>query len=273
MKGRLRKWMTLLFAVLAFAVVAGASVQAASNMPTDGKLRQYYGTTNTNLKFRRHRIFVTGYGLLEVTGKTKDNAPIAIRLLSRDAKATSDKGHAFVNVNVKQGKNTFYGVMRGPYYIDVAGSGSTASAIRKVPNYYLAAYQKLLSNNGGMTQGKAYPLSVSDKWYTGTMPMNEDWRNPDWYKFYLSSTRTFNIALQCKGKGYAELRLYGPGIGSAGELIYKGSIENLNKAWRLCREGTLGRIYGRLPGTYYLKISRYATNWKRTSFCYWLKWQ
>ena len=273
MKGKMKKWMLALFAAFALTLMLGATVSAASNMPVDGKLRNYYGTYGTNSYYRRHRIFVTGYGRLEISGKTESNGAIAIRLIARDGKLTTDGGHAFYSVNIAAGTSLYYGVMRGPYYIDVAGVGSNTANNRyyKVSDYYLGAYQTLMSNNGGLYQSRAYYLS-SGKTYTGAMPFNEDWGNADWYRFYLSSNRKFDIQFQSKGVGYAEIRLWGPSIPSSGELIYKGSINGLGRKWTLYRQSNYGYTTGRPAGTYYIRIKRYDNKWKRTSMGYWLRW-
>ena len=278
MKGKMKKWMLALFAAFALTLMLGATVSAASNMPVDGKLRNYYGTYGTNSYYRRHRIFVTGYGRLEISGKTETNGAIAIRLTARDGKLTTDGGHAFFSVNHAAGTSIYYGVMRGPYYIDVAGVGSNTANRRyyKVSDYYLGAYQTLMSNNGGFSQSSAYALTRG-KTYTGAMPFNEQWSNADWYKLYLPNYSKFKVNFKSIGLGYAEIRMWGPNYPKEGGLLYKGSINNYpatNKTRifniSLSINGRSG--YNCYPGTYYIRIKRYNSSWKRTSLGYWLSW-
>lgn len=254
MKGKMKKWMLALFAAFALTLMLGATVSAAT------LLLNTRGTGSTKY-YRSHRIFVTGYGRLEVSGKTIYNTAVKVQLRSRDNKSSSDGGHQFFSVNANSNQSLYYGVMRGPYYIWVDSDY----------DYYIAAAQTLMSNYGGLYQSRAYALS-SGKWYTGAMPFNETWGNADWYRFYLSSTRKFNLYFQSLGIGYAEIRLWGPNISSGGELVYKGSINGINKGWTLYRKSNYGYTYGRPAGTYYLRIKRYSDSWKRTSMGYWLKW-
>lgn len=254
MKEKMKKWKLALFIAFALTMMLGVSVSANTT------LLNTRGTGSTNY-YRSHRVFVTGCGRLEISGKTIYNSAIKVQLRARDKKTSSDGGHQFFSVNANSKKSIWFGVMRGPYYIVVDSDY----------DYYIAAVQYLMSNNGGMYQSRAYTLS-SGKWYTGCMPFNEDWGNADWYKFYLSGTRKFNLSFQSLGIGYAEIRLWGPQISSAGELIYKGSINGLNKGWTLYRKSSYGYTYGRPAGTYYIRIKRYDSSWKRTSMGYWLKW-
>ena len=151
--------------------------------------------------------------------------------------------------------------MRGPYYVWVDSDY----------DYYIAAVQTLMSNYGGLYQSRAYSLT-GGKTCTGVMPFNEEWGNADWYRFYLSSNRKFNIYFKSVGIGYAEIRLWGPNISSAGELIYKGTINGIDKGWTLYRKSSYGYTTGRPAGTYYIRIKRYSSSWKRTSMGYWLRW-
>ena len=210
-----------------------------------------------------HRVFVTGYGRLEITGRTVSNGPIRVRLVSRypyvPEKDKNDGGYQFYSVNSSKSIFRVYGVMRGPYYIWVDSA----------EDYYIHAVQYLMSNFGGETKGKAYPLSVSNKWYTGIMPFNENWKNSDWYKFTVPTKRTFYFYFQSLGTGYLEARLFGPGISSAGMLLkMEDNSRYIEDSWKVSWR------FRQFPaGTYYLQLKRGKSSWKRTSMGYWVKWK
>ena len=254
MKDRMKRWMLALFAAFALTLLLGATVSAANGSVLLGNVRgegsKYY--------YRGYRVFVTGYGRLEVTGRTVNNGPIKVQLRSRDNKDSSDGGHKFYSVNYSKKEFRYYGVMRGPYYIWVDSED----------DFYIYAAQYLMSNYGGLTKGRAYTLT-GNKWYTGVMPFNEQWSNPDWYRFTVTTKRTFYVYFQSLGTGYAEIRLFGPGIASAGMVLKVDNkspfdVDGWQAGWKISN----------LPaGTYYLRIKRVTPSWKRTSMGYWIKWK
>ena len=260
MKVRMKRWLLTLCAAFAFILLMGITVSAANGVALLGNVRgegsRYY--------YRSYRIFVTGYGRLEVTGRTISNGSIKVRLTSRTPEPPSsdkkDGGYQFFSVNESKNIWRYYGVMRGPYYVTVESE----------EDFYIHAAQYLMSNYGAPTMGKAYALSTPNKWYTGVMPFNEQWSNPDWYKFKVPTKRTFYLYFQSLGTGYVELRLFGPGISSAGMALPMQNnsrvvdVDNWKNSWRIRN----------LPaGTYYLRIKRVTPSWKRTSLGYWVKWK
>ena len=256
MKERMKRWLLTLCMTFALILLMGITVSAANGSVLLGNVRgegsRYY--------YRGYRVFVTGYGRLEITGRTVSNGPVKVQLRSRDNKESSDGGHKFFTVNSSKNEFRYFGVMRGPYYIWVDSE----------EDFYIYAAQYLMSNYGAPTMGKAYALSTPNKWYTGVMPFNEQWSNPDWYKFKVPTNRTFYLYFQSLGTGYVELRLFGPGISSAGMALPMQNnsrvvdVDNWKNSWRIRN----------LPaGTYYLRIKRVTPSWKRTSLGYWVKWK
>ncbi|MBQ9065352.1 MAG: hypothetical protein IJ123_07900 [Blautia sp.] len=284
---RWTKRMIILLAALALSILAAAFVSAADNnsyMPLDGKERQFSklggqedepaivgaetGLKRTYWGYDRandaeiYRIFVTGYGLLTVGGKTSSNGSLKMQLLDRHGNnVNANSGWKYINSS--SNSYAYYGVQRGPYYIKVYSS---------TYYYSIGATEALKSNLGGSSSYYSRSMNFN-KTYCGVMPCNEDWRNCDWYTFYLSSPHRIRLFFTTKGDGYFNLRVYGPGNYSKGELLDSWVI-NEQASYDLYKKSSLyGGQYSREAGRYYVKVERSSYNYRRSSCAYWLRWK
>lgn len=284
----MKKWtkrLLILAAAMAMCMLLGTLVSAAENavdLPLDGTERLYTKPAKTeeepdkvgktlslvktydNYTYQYYRIRITtGYSLLTVSGRTSNNGSLRIQLLNKDGYYVNPAGTSsdWRYTNSSRGQVLYYGVKKGYYYIKVYSS---------TDNYYLGADESAKGNRAGSTRGASYTLGYNST-VTGVMPCNENWKEADWYRFYLSSNSRIRIQLITKGLGYINVKVYGPGISSNGERIYTNAM-NFSENTYLYRTLNGAGQYARPAGWYYIKLERSTSRYPRTSCAYWLKW-